>query len=343
MKKGKVVEIKENFAVVLNEDMAYEKIKKKENLKIGKDIYYFKEDKYIVKSIPFKKYFLVAALFLILFIPPLMNIDKTYGYISLDINPSIQLEVDKNLKTLDIKALNDDGDSIIKKKWIGKDAKVVIENIINETEDKGILNEDRDFVLLSYYLEDEDKTSEEKLIKDFDEIFKSKEKKYEVAIVKSDDKSFEKSKEENTTIGRATLNKKIKENSNDLMEVKEKIKKDKSFKVYQKQKNNKKDKIKEKQDNKKENKIEKKDKSEKKDKFENGNNINKEKLDKKDKTNKNVDKLRDKEKINNKKEKVNPNSKKEKNNNNGNRDKDSKLKENNSNASNGNNKGKDKK
>ena len=146
MKKGKVVEIKDKYAVVLNEDMVYEKIKKKENLNIGKDIYYFEEDKYIVKSIPFKKYFLVAALFLILFIPPLMNIDKTFGYISIDINPSIQLEVDKNLKTLDIKALNSDGESIIKKNWIGKDAKVVIENIIKETEDKGILNEDKELI-----------------------------------------------------------------------------------------------------------------------------------------------------------------------------------------------------
>ena len=262
MNKGKVVDVKEKYAIVLNEDMAYEKIEKKGNLKVGKDIYYFEEDKYVKKQIPFKKYFLVAALFMIMFIQPLLNINDPYAYISIDINPSIQLEVDKEFKILDINALNSDAESIVDEKWIGKDAKLVIENIIEETEKKGILNDSRDFVLVSYYLTDKDKSSEEKLIKDFDEIFNKKQKKYEVAVVKSDDKAFEKSKEENTTIGKTVVNEKMKENISDLMNIKQKVKNDKDFKVYKKEiKENNKDKEDKIKNNKqKEEKIDKSDK-----------------------------------------------------------------------------------
>lgn len=241
MNKGKVVDINKNYAIVLNDNLSYEKIKIKGKLEVGKNIYYFEEDKYTENKVFIKKYFLVAALFfMMLFIQPLINIDEVYGYISLDINPSIQLEINKDFEILDINAINNDAKSIINEEWIGKDVKFVIDEIIDETERQGILNEDRDFVLVSYYLPENDKEIEDKLIKDFDEIFDEDENDYEVAIIKSHNEDLKEAQEEENTIGRIIVNNKMKKKVSDLMDVKEKIEEDRDFKIYKKRvKNNK--------------------------------------------------------------------------------------------------------
>lgn len=233
MNKGKVIDIQNKYVVVMNDQMTYDKIEKKNGLSLGKEIYYFEEDLYKESKQPVKKYFLVAAvLFMMLFIQPLLVAEEAYGYISVDINPSIELQVNKDLDVLAIEAINEDGKTYIKEEWIGKPAKEVINFIIEETKRKGILNTERNFVLVSYYFNDEDPTSEEVFVQSLDELFNEKIHDYEVAVIKSDAETYTGAKEANESLGKHVVNKKMNEKVEDLLAVKASIEEDEDFKIY---------------------------------------------------------------------------------------------------------------
>jgi uncharacterized membrane protein YkoI len=233
MNKGKVIDIQNKYIVVMNDQMTYEKIEKKNGLSLGKEIYYFEEDLYKERKQPVKKYFLVAAvLFMMLFIQPLLVAEEAYGYISVDINPSIELQVNKGLDVLSIEAINEDAKTYIKEEWIGKPAKEVIDLIIEETKRKGVLNTERNFVLVSYYFNDEDPTSEEVFVQSLDELFNEKIHDYEVAVIKSDAETYTDAKEANESLGKHVVNKKMNEKVEDIIAVRASIEEDEDFKIY---------------------------------------------------------------------------------------------------------------
>ncbi len=233
MNKGKVIDIQEKFVIVMNDQMAYEKIEKKNGLSIGKEVYYFEEDLYKERKQPVKKYFLVAAvIFMMLFIQPLLVAEEAYGYISVDINPSVELQVNKNLEVLSIEAINTDAKEYVKENWIGKPAREVINLIIEETQSKGILNKERNFVLVSYYFNDENTSSEKVFVQSLDELFNEKPHDYSVAVIRSDAETYQEAKEAKESLGKQVLNKKMNTKVDDLLAAKESIEKDEDFKIY---------------------------------------------------------------------------------------------------------------
>lgn len=120
MFKGIVMEIKDDYVIIMKEDGTLVRIKNKDGLKVGKSIFFFEEDIYIKKDtakvIPFRKYIVplvaIAALFIIL-IGPIMNmystrINNVYAVLTFDINPSIEFELDENGIIKNVKGINDD-------------------------------------------------------------------------------------------------------------------------------------------------------------------------------------------------------------------------------------------
>lgn len=120
MFKGIVMEIKDDYVIIMKEDGTLVRIKNKDDLKVGKSIFFFEEDIYIKKEtakvIPFRKYIVplgaIAALFIIL-INPIMNMfsakmNNVYAVLTFDINPSIEFELDQNGIIKDVKGINDD-------------------------------------------------------------------------------------------------------------------------------------------------------------------------------------------------------------------------------------------
>ena len=216
MNKGKVIEINSKYAILLNDNMQYEKIKAKEGLSLGSTIYYFKEDLYVKKQKHFSKIVIAAAiLFMMVFIQPQTIEPIAFGYVSVDINPSIQMEVNKDLNVIKVEAKNEDAESIIKDEWIGKNFEEVINEIIEAAQDKGILNETRNFVLISYYFEDEDEENqtEKKFEESLNNLYENSEKEFEMAVVKSDEETVEESKNNGESIGRKTIREKNKQRS----------------------------------------------------------------------------------------------------------------------------------
>ena len=73
--------------------------------------------------------------------------DKVVSTITIDINPSFKLELNKNNKVINIVSLNDDAENIEIKDYKGKDFDKVLDNITKELIEKEYVNEEADILL----------------------------------------------------------------------------------------------------------------------------------------------------------------------------------------------------
>ncbi|WP_262421955.1 anti-sigma factor domain-containing protein [Bacillus aquiflavi] len=103
---------------------------------------------------------LIAAILL-----PFYNGNKVYAYMTIDINPSIEIGVNKNMDVIKLAAYNDEGKSIINEltDWKRKDISTVMKLILNKSKERDYIN-DRDQVLIATVYEGKQKNKfEEKL------------------------------------------------------------------------------------------------------------------------------------------------------------------------------------
>ena len=118
--KGIILEIKEKYSLVLKEDSTVVRIRNKENMEVGDTIFFLEEDLYVVskskntmrnKIIPILT---IAAMLVLLVVPMVSNNTKggAYALMSIDINPSIEFELDENKNIVNVYGVNDDGKSI---------------------------------------------------------------------------------------------------------------------------------------------------------------------------------------------------------------------------------------
>lgn len=139
--KGIIIEVKEKYSLVLKEDSTVVRIRNKENMEVGNRIFFFEEDLYQVsknkntmknKIIPM----LTIAAMLVMLIVPLVNnklAGGAYALMSIDINPSIEFELDKNKKVINVYGINDDGKKINLEEIKGKsleEAMKMLENYL---------------------------------------------------------------------------------------------------------------------------------------------------------------------------------------------------------------------
>ena len=117
MFKAVVMEIKDNYIIVMKEGGEVVRINKKGNLKVGETIFCLDEDIYIDtrnnKNRSLKTWLIplgaVAALMIIL-INPIFNmfspgLNNTYAVLTFDVNPSIEFDLNDDGKILDIKSI----------------------------------------------------------------------------------------------------------------------------------------------------------------------------------------------------------------------------------------------
>ncbi len=160
---GIVYEIHNNKAVVMTPDSEFIVIKRTRDMYVGQQVKFNIQD--IRKTMkPVHKYASivssVAAAFILvsMFFRIAFN-DKAYGFVSVDINPSIEFSFDKDFDVLETKALNSDGEVIVNKLDAeGKDVYNVIKDILEESETHGYIKQDKsNVVLVSVSLNDKSK------------------------------------------------------------------------------------------------------------------------------------------------------------------------------------------
>lgn len=208
MNKGIIMEVKQNYAIIMNDDGHMDKISKKKNMAIGQKIFYFEEDIIRTNNIRnirsnsfMKTIGSIAALFLIAFtfFYQLSYKEAAYAVVSLDINPSIQIEVDNNKTILKVEGMNDDGKNINFKELKGLNINEGIQKIKNILVEKNYLKENRD-VLVAFALvnEDENTDYEESVFGTIKSTFKSE----KVTYVKGKKEDVEEAKSAGISLGR---------------------------------------------------------------------------------------------------------------------------------------------
>jgi hypothetical protein len=113
-KRGLVVKISDGYCIILTGKGTYERIPvPPQGARVGAEVSYSYQ---AVISPIFKPMMLVAS-FLLLFVCYSLfsqsSLPVAMAYVSLDINPSLELSVDKNLDVIDVKCFNTDATSLI--------------------------------------------------------------------------------------------------------------------------------------------------------------------------------------------------------------------------------------
>lgn len=186
MNKGIIMEKHRHYNIVLTHDGSFKKVKiaHEDNL-IGEEI---KFEPYISKSF-FNKDIQLPAIMKLGSIAALIAIfvffcfsfvggNKTYAYITVDVNPSIEIEVDDLLRVQNISALNEDAEILLQELSNNQhgNLELVIEEIIYKSEKLNMNNEKKNMLIGVSYINE----TERKIIKNINQHFNHKSTDWEI-------------------------------------------------------------------------------------------------------------------------------------------------------------------
>ncbi|MGN4722936.1 anti-sigma factor domain-containing protein [Bacillus cereus group sp. MYBK15-3] len=154
MTKGIVMDIKKHSVVVLTPNGEFITCKRKgDSCIIGEEISFDEQEQkashFSIPSFLKPASILVACfLFAVLFFYNQPE-EKVFAYVSVDINPSLEVSVTKDFRVIDLQACNDDGRRILKelKQWENKQLQEVIRTIINQSQEDKYLTNDKQVML----------------------------------------------------------------------------------------------------------------------------------------------------------------------------------------------------
>ncbi len=155
--KGKIMEILDSHAVVMTSDGHFNRIKRKESMRIGADVLYTSNDlmekPYLKKSwfFNFKTQVAVAMFVVLALVISQITMPVAYAVVSLDINPSLEITVDESRKVVSINPINTEADELLEAYVINenKDLHAVINDLIKLSNAMGYLTSENHNVILA--------------------------------------------------------------------------------------------------------------------------------------------------------------------------------------------------
>lgn len=173
MKKGIVMELHRKYTIIMTEEGSFQKTIPVRDAEIGTEVVYepLKANKgslfffYPSQKLNVPIRLLAMACIVLLFISPfyfLAGNEETYAYINIEINPSIELEIDEGLHVQAIEPLNKDATSIVEglTDYQNKNIETVIEMIMNKSEASGLIKNGKNMLVgVSYVAEDKAKNA----------------------------------------------------------------------------------------------------------------------------------------------------------------------------------------
>jgi len=218
--KAVIVEIRDKYVAALSKDGRILKIKN-DNYAIGQEII-MKEQ--WINNRRFVKIAATAAASIMLFVAPAWAYLTPYSYVSLDVNPSVEYTVNMFDRVLSVKAVNDDGEEILKEMDLddlkNKNIEVAVQEVLNGIIDAGFFAEGEEGgVMIAASSKNNEKSQElaEKLKSKVEETIKedSSESEVEVAAVGVGEERVEEARKLGVTPGKLNLVQKLQESSED--------------------------------------------------------------------------------------------------------------------------------
>ncbi len=145
MKQGIVIKINNNHAIVLSQG-EYLKVNLKEQMLLGQRISFTDEDIYKEKQIRrgtmnLRRAISVAAVFVLVFVGSLFVAQEDYAsLVVIDINPSVQLELDEDEFVTGYEALNEDAETLELDYVMGMTVEDAVSYITQKAEELGFID-----------------------------------------------------------------------------------------------------------------------------------------------------------------------------------------------------------
>jgi hypothetical protein len=197
VKKGVIMEVDERFLTLLTPEGEFLRARKqKQDYLIGEEIDFFpvsenKKKKSLFFNLTPGKALPAAACAIIIaaasFIP-FNNNNDVYAYMSIDVNPSIELAVNDELEVVEIEAYNVEGKKILSeiKNWDHEEVSIVTTNIIEEIKEQGFFENHDKVVISTVYDDKQELKVEQQLEADIEQIGEKIEKEnLQLTVVKA--------------------------------------------------------------------------------------------------------------------------------------------------------------
>lgn len=156
------------FTIVVTPDGNFQKVKPIKDVELGAEVSYeaiadkgsgllFFKSK---KSTSFPVRYIAIACMLLLFVMPFYFLGgqtKAYAYVNLDINPSLEMEIDKDLNVVSVAPLNDDAKKLLRQLTDYEDKKIeqFIEMIMNKSAELGFTKNGKNVLIGVSYINGE--------------------------------------------------------------------------------------------------------------------------------------------------------------------------------------------
>jgi hypothetical protein len=237
MKKGIVMDINDAFLTLLTPEGEFLRAKKQDQpYSIGEEIRFFpilndktSKSNYTLKNIYKVKtvWALMAALVILLgsFFPIYQN-NKAYAYMSIDVNPSIELGVNKYMQVVELNGFNKEGKIIISQLgiWKKKGVSELTKAILKEMKEAGYLMAKKQVIISTVWTKEPEEKIEKKLQENIEAIKTSvASQQVELTVLTATQKEREKAQQLGISTGKYQENK-IKATNNQKNKDKKKTK-----------------------------------------------------------------------------------------------------------------------
>ncbi|MFY4776817.1 anti-sigma factor domain-containing protein [Metabacillus sp. RGM 3146] len=218
MKRGVVVHLSDKYVTLLTSDGQFTKARNVEKkYQLGEEIAFSPQefDKEVrtrkwlgisgVKSAKAGVLTIVAIILLFFTVLPILDQDKVYAYMTVDINPSFELALNEKMQVVKIHPINDDGKKLINNMPNMKHEGVrnVINQIVSKSKEMGYVKKGKKLLITAIFNHQGNKEYDKKLMKNVGSLKGSfQNEDLPLKIVKSDMKTREKARKQGISTGK---------------------------------------------------------------------------------------------------------------------------------------------
>ncbi|MGG1400145.1 anti-sigma factor domain-containing protein [Bacillus salipaludis] len=223
MKKGIVMEIDDAFLLLLTPEGEFLRARKRNQpYEIGEEIHFFSienndirasRSRRSVKNLftmkPVWAGLMVLLLILVSFIPAYQD-NKAYAYMSIDVNPSIELGVNKKMQVVELTGFNEAGKEIIANipNWEKKEVSDLTQNLLSEMKKEGYLHDREQVIISTVRTQQAEKPVEDKLKENIEKIKESVNKQdLKATVLSGSEKERKEARQLGLTTGKYKENK----------------------------------------------------------------------------------------------------------------------------------------
>ncbi len=208
-----VMNIEKHYLVILTPAGEFLKAEKnKRKYELGEEIIFspieMKKNGFLPFQNPFRVVASAAIVLIILFalLIPSTNSSKAYAYVSVDINPSVEMTLDKKGEVLKVISYNDEGKKVLSKlkEWKKKSVINVTEQVVQISKSLGYMKDHHNVLIATTYTKNTPKETRQEIEKSFhtyiQKATQNKEFKYE--FIESKESIHSQAAEKGLSIGK---------------------------------------------------------------------------------------------------------------------------------------------